>query len=104
MPRPWGMPPGPRGPRCPPIQAAQPHGHPAPPLSLQGFLEWSPLFYGFYPPRPHLAVSYLWSVFDVGLLSLGLILHRSVTPTPGPALGSLSLFELKWNCKRLHRC
>ncbi|KAI5930067.1 voltage-gated chloride channel TMC4 isoform X1 [Manis javanica] len=48
-------------------------------LSGEGFLEWSPLFYGFYPPRPHLAVSYLWSVFAVGLLSLGLILHRSVS-------------------------
>ncbi|XP_057352589.1 transmembrane channel-like protein 4 isoform X4 [Manis pentadactyla] len=48
-------------------------------LSGEGFLEWSPLFYGFYPPRPHLAVSYLCSVFAVGLLSLGLILHRSVS-------------------------
>lgn len=53
---------------------------PAPPFHPQGFLEWSPLFYGFYPPRPRLAVSYLCSTFAIGLLSLVLILHRSVTP------------------------
>ncbi|XP_030153243.1 transmembrane channel-like protein 4 [Lynx canadensis] len=53
-------------------------------LSGVGFLEWSPLFYGFYPPRRHLAVAYLCSVFVIGLLHLVLILHRSVTPgTPG---------------------
>ncbi|XP_044768337.1 transmembrane channel-like protein 4, partial [Neomonachus schauinslandi] len=46
-------------------------------LSGEGFLEWSPLFYGFYPPRPHLAVTYLCSVFVIGLLYLLLILHRS---------------------------
>ncbi|KAK2490810.1 hypothetical protein MC885_007860 [Smutsia gigantea] len=48
-------------------------------LSGEGFLEWSPLFYGFYPPRPHLAVPYLCSVFATGLLSLLLILYRSVS-------------------------
>ncbi|XP_036088190.1 transmembrane channel-like protein 4 isoform X5 [Rousettus aegyptiacus] len=48
-------------------------------LSGEGFLEWSPLFYGFYPPRPRLAVSYLCSTFAIGLLSLVLILHRSVS-------------------------
>uniref|UniRef100_A0A8C8Y928 Transmembrane channel-like protein n=1 Tax=Panthera leo TaxID=9689 RepID=A0A8C8Y928_PANLE len=41
--------------------------------------EWSPLFYGFYPPRQHLAVTYLCSVFVIGLLHLVLILHRSVS-------------------------
>ncbi|GAB5581483.1 transmembrane channel-like protein 4 [Prionailurus iriomotensis] len=45
-------------------------------LSGVGFLEWSPLFYGFYPPRRHLAVAYLCSVFVIGLLHLVLILHR----------------------------
>nr|XP_055167799.1 transmembrane channel-like protein 4 isoform X3 [Nyctereutes procyonoides] len=48
-------------------------------LSGEGFLEWSPLFYGFYPPRAHLAVTYLCSVFVIGLLYLLLILHRSVS-------------------------
>ncbi|XP_054444198.1 transmembrane channel-like protein 4 [Pteronotus mesoamericanus] len=48
-------------------------------LSGEGYLEWSPLFYGFYPPRQHLAVSYLCSTFLVGLLSLLLILRRSVS-------------------------
>uniref|UniRef100_A0A8C7A896 Transmembrane channel-like protein n=1 Tax=Neovison vison TaxID=452646 RepID=A0A8C7A896_NEOVI len=48
-------------------------------LSGEGFLEWSPLFYGFYPPRPHLAVTYLCSVFVIGLLDLLLILHRSTS-------------------------
>ncbi|XP_014408054.1 transmembrane channel-like protein 4 isoform X1 [Camelus ferus] len=48
-------------------------------LSGEGFLEWSPLFYGFYPPRPHLAITYLCSVFAIGLLYLLLILHRSVS-------------------------
>ncbi|XP_058564644.1 transmembrane channel-like protein 4 isoform X1 [Neofelis nebulosa] len=48
-------------------------------LSGVGFLEWSPLFYGFYPPRQHLAVTYLCSVFVIGLLHLVLILHRSVS-------------------------
>ncbi|XP_036131177.1 transmembrane channel-like protein 4 [Molossus molossus] len=47
-------------------------------LSGEGFLEWSPLFYGFYPPRPRLAVTYLCSTFVIGLLSLLLILRRSV--------------------------
>nr|XP_023399259.1 transmembrane channel-like protein 4 [Loxodonta africana] len=48
-------------------------------LSGAGYLEWSPLFYGFYPPRPRLAVTYLCSLFVTGLLSLLLILHRSVS-------------------------
>ncbi|XP_044614841.2 voltage-gated chloride channel TMC4 [Equus asinus] len=48
-------------------------------LSGESFLEWSSLFYGFYPPRPHLAVSYLCCVFVIGLLHLLLILHRSVS-------------------------
>lgn len=48
-------------------------------LSGEGFLEWSPLFYGFYPPRQTLAVTYLCSTFAIGLLSLVLILHRSVS-------------------------
>ncbi|XP_016072713.1 PREDICTED: transmembrane channel-like protein 4 isoform X2 [Miniopterus natalensis] len=48
-------------------------------LSGEGFLEWSPLFYGFYPPRWRLAVTYLCSTFTVGLLSLLLILRRSVS-------------------------
>ncbi|XP_072822673.1 voltage-gated chloride channel TMC4 isoform X6 [Vicugna pacos] len=48
-------------------------------LSGEGFLEWSPLFYGFFPPRPHLAITYLCSVFAIGLLYLLLILHRSVS-------------------------
>ncbi|XP_037373073.1 transmembrane channel-like protein 4 [Talpa occidentalis] len=47
-------------------------------LSGQGYLEWSPLFYGFYPSRNPLAVTYLCSVFAIGLLCLLLILHRSV--------------------------
>ncbi|KAM9224739.1 voltage-gated chloride channel TMC4 isoform 2-T2 [Dugong dugon] len=45
----------------------------------KGYLEWSPLFYGFYPRRPRLAVTYLCSVFAIGLLCLLLILHRSVS-------------------------
>ncbi|XP_004715739.1 transmembrane channel-like protein 4 [Echinops telfairi] len=48
-------------------------------LSGEGYLEWSPLFYGFYPPRPRLAITYLCSVFVTGLLCLLLILHRSVS-------------------------
>ncbi|XP_006868376.1 PREDICTED: transmembrane channel-like protein 4 [Chrysochloris asiatica] len=48
-------------------------------LSGEGYLEWSPLFYGFYPPRPHLALTYLCSVFLIGLVCLLLILHRSVS-------------------------
>ncbi|XP_057567011.1 transmembrane channel-like protein 4 isoform X1 [Hippopotamus amphibius kiboko] len=48
-------------------------------LSGEGFLEWSPVFYGFYPPRPHLAITYLCSTFAIGLLYLLLILHRSVS-------------------------
>ncbi|XP_053460435.1 transmembrane channel-like protein 4 isoform X2 [Nycticebus coucang] len=47
-------------------------------LSGEGYLEWSPLFYGFYPPRPRLAITYLCSVFVIGLIYLLLILHRSV--------------------------
>ncbi|XP_070946108.1 voltage-gated chloride channel TMC4-like [Macaca nemestrina] len=48
-------------------------------LPPQGYLEWSPLFYGFYPPRPRLAVTYLCWAFAVGLICLLLILHRSVS-------------------------
>lgn len=48
-------------------------------LSGEGFLEWSPLFYGFFPKRPLLAVTYLCSTFAAGLLYLLLILHRSVS-------------------------
>ncbi|EHB18869.1 Transmembrane channel-like protein 4 [Heterocephalus glaber] len=48
-------------------------------LSGQGYLEWSPLFYGFYPARRHLAVTYLCSVFASGLICLLLILRRSVS-------------------------
>ncbi|XP_012379928.2 voltage-gated chloride channel TMC4 [Dasypus novemcinctus] len=48
-------------------------------LSGEGYLEWSPLFYGFYPPRSGLAISYLCSVFAVGLLCLLLILHRAAS-------------------------
>nr|XP_037852255.1 transmembrane channel-like protein 4 [Chlorocebus sabaeus] len=51
-------------------------------LSGEGYLEWSPLFYGFYPPRPRLAVTYLCWAFAVGLICLLLILHRSVAPAP----------------------
>ncbi|ERE48480.1 transmembrane channel-like protein 4, partial [Cricetulus griseus] len=45
-------------------------------LSGEGYLEWSPLFYGFYPPRSNLAVPYLCSVFVIGLIYLLFILHR----------------------------
>ncbi|XP_017652293.1 transmembrane channel-like protein 4 [Nannospalax galili] len=48
-------------------------------LSGEGYLEWSPLFYGFYPPRSYLATTYLCSVFALGLIYLLLILHRSVS-------------------------
>ncbi|XP_048186149.1 transmembrane channel-like protein 4 isoform X2 [Perognathus longimembris pacificus] len=48
-------------------------------LSGEGYLEWSPLFYGFYPPRPTLALTYLCSVFASGLICLLLILRRSVS-------------------------
>uniref|UniRef100_K9IME7 Transmembrane channel-like protein n=1 Tax=Desmodus rotundus TaxID=9430 RepID=K9IME7_DESRO len=48
-------------------------------LSGEGYLEWSPLFYGFYPPRERLAITYLCSTFLIGLLSLLLILRRSVS-------------------------
>ncbi|CAI9161150.1 unnamed protein product [Rangifer tarandus platyrhynchus] len=48
-------------------------------LSGEGFLEWSPLFYGFYPPRSHLTITYLCAAFATGLLYLLLILHRSVS-------------------------
>lgn len=60
---------------------ALPECPPALPCPPQAFLEWSPLFYGFYPKRPHLAVAYLCCTFAVGLVSLLLILHRSA---PGP--------------------
>ncbi|XP_004694137.1 PREDICTED: transmembrane channel-like protein 4 [Condylura cristata] len=48
-------------------------------LSGDGYLEWSPLFYGFYPRRSPLAVTYLCSAFAIGLLCLLLILHRSAS-------------------------
>ncbi|XP_051018202.1 transmembrane channel-like protein 4 [Acomys russatus] len=48
-------------------------------LSGEGYLEWSPLFYGFYPPRSSLPVTYLCSVFAIGLIYLLFILHRSVS-------------------------
>ncbi|XP_004648419.1 transmembrane channel-like protein 4 [Octodon degus] len=48
-------------------------------LSGEGYLEWSPLFYGFYPARGYLGVTYLCSVFASGLLCLLLILRRSVS-------------------------
>nr|Q496Z4.1 RecName: Full=Transmembrane channel-like protein 4 [Rattus norvegicus]AAI00658.1 Transmembrane channel-like 4 [Rattus norvegicus] len=48
-------------------------------LSGEGYLEWSPLFYGFYPPRSNLAITYLCSVFAIGLIYLLFILHRSVS-------------------------
>ncbi|KAL1765317.1 transmembrane channel 4 [Sigmodon hispidus] len=48
-------------------------------LSGEGYLEWSPLFYGFYPPRSNLAITYLCSVFVIGLIYLLFILHRSVS-------------------------
>ncbi|XP_076986930.1 voltage-gated chloride channel TMC4 isoform X2 [Tamandua tetradactyla] len=48
-------------------------------LSGEGYLEWSPLFYGFYPSRETLALTYVCSVFAIGLLCLLLILRRSVS-------------------------
>ncbi|KAM9037426.1 voltage-gated chloride channel TMC4 isoform 2-T2 [Sarcophilus harrisii] len=53
-------------------------------LSGEGHLEWSPLFYGFYPAQLsggtfRLPVAYLLSTFVSGLLCLLLILHRSVS-------------------------
>ncbi|XP_040834168.1 transmembrane channel-like protein 4 [Ochotona curzoniae] len=48
-------------------------------LSGEGYLEWSPLFYGYFPARPRLAVPYLCSAFAISLLSLVLILYRSVS-------------------------
>lgn len=51
------------------------------PLPPQGYLEWSPLFYGFYPPRSNLAITYLCSVFAIGFIYLLFILHRLVMPT-----------------------
>lgn len=97
---------------------------PALPFLPQGFLEWSPLFYGFYPRRPHLAITYLCSTFAICLLYLLLILHRSVTPLhPGPpdhkgvavidallqnpeacSVAPFSPFELQSNFKMLHDC
>ncbi|XP_072463573.1 voltage-gated chloride channel TMC4 isoform X2 [Notamacropus eugenii] len=53
-------------------------------LSGEGHLEWSPLFYGFYPVELtggtfQLPVAYLLSTFVSGLLCLFLILRRSVS-------------------------
>ncbi|XP_038609188.1 transmembrane channel-like protein 4 isoform X1 [Tachyglossus aculeatus] len=51
-------------------------------LSGQGYLEWSVLFYGFYPKTDpggyRLPLAYLLSAAGAGLLCLLLILHRSV--------------------------
>ncbi|XP_010615263.1 transmembrane channel-like protein 4 isoform X4 [Fukomys damarensis] len=83
-----GAPPGPPGPSASsPCGSYSPHspGLATFPsqlfnlLSGQGYLEWSPLFYGFYPARRHLAVTYLCSVFASGLICLLLILQRSVS-------------------------
>ncbi|XP_003801643.1 transmembrane channel-like protein 4 isoform X1 [Otolemur garnettii] len=81
-----GAPPGPPGPGTSPCNSYNPYpqGLVTFPtqlfnlLSGEGYLEWSPLFYGFYPPRPRLAITYLCSVFVIGLIYLLLILHRSV--------------------------
>uniref|UniRef100_K7E2L5 Transmembrane channel-like protein n=1 Tax=Monodelphis domestica TaxID=13616 RepID=K7E2L5_MONDO len=53
-------------------------------LSGEGHLEWSPLFYGFYPVQLRggtfqLPLAYLLSTFVSGLLCLLLILRRSVS-------------------------
>nr|XP_023418920.1 transmembrane channel-like protein 4 isoform X2 [Cavia porcellus] len=48
-------------------------------LSGEGYLEWSPLFYGFYPAHGYLRVTYLCWVFANGLICLLLILRRSVS-------------------------
>ncbi|XP_068953245.1 voltage-gated chloride channel TMC4 [Petaurus breviceps papuanus] len=53
-------------------------------LSGEGHLEWSPLFYGFYPVELtggnfQLPIAYLLSTFVSGLLCLLLILRRSVS-------------------------
>ncbi|XP_074075946.1 voltage-gated chloride channel TMC4 [Macrotis lagotis] len=53
-------------------------------LSGQGHLEWSPLFYGFYPVQLtgatyQLPIAYLFSTCFSGLLCLLLILRRSVS-------------------------
>uniref|UniRef100_A0A4W2D320 Transmembrane channel-like protein n=1 Tax=Bos indicus x Bos taurus TaxID=30522 RepID=A0A4W2D320_BOBOX len=83
-----GTPPGPPAPNASsPCGSYNPGSHGLVPfatelfnlLSGEGFLEWSPLFYGFYPPRPHLAITYLCAAFAIGLLYLLLILHRSVS-------------------------
>lgn len=83
-----GAPPGPPGPdTSSPCGSYIPHTHGLVTfptqlfnlLSGEGYLEWSPLFYGFYPPRRTLAVLYLCSVFAIGLIYLLSILHRSVS-------------------------
>ncbi|XP_054317502.1 transmembrane channel-like protein 4 isoform X2 [Pongo pygmaeus] len=83
-----GAPPGPPGPNISsPCGSYNPHSQGLVTfatqlfnlLSGEGYLEWSPLFYGFYPPRPRLAVTYLCWAFAVGLICLLLILHRSVS-------------------------
>lgn len=68
-----------RDPQGPPTLVARSLSPLVLPFLPQGFLEWSPLFYGFYPPRPpdhHLPVL----AFAIGLLYLLLILHRSAYP------------------------
>ncbi|XP_035316491.1 transmembrane channel-like protein 4 isoform X1 [Cricetulus griseus] len=83
-----GAPPGPPSPNVSsPCGSYLPSASPTVTLALplpssrppQGYLEWSPLFYGFYPPRSNLAVPYLCSVFVIGLIYLLFILHRSVS-------------------------
>nr|XP_051685481.1 transmembrane channel-like protein 4 [Oryctolagus cuniculus] len=83
-----GAPPGPPGPDtaspCGPYNPGTPGLVSFPSqlfnlLSGQGYLEWSPLFYGFFPARPNLAVAYLCSAFAISIISLVLILQRSVS-------------------------
>ena len=72
--------PGSRDPQGPPTLVARSLSPLVLPFLPQGFLEWSPLFYGFYPPRPRLTITHLCAAFAIGLLYLLLILHRSATP------------------------
>ncbi|XP_042539206.1 transmembrane channel-like protein 4 isoform X1 [Dipodomys spectabilis] len=82
-----GAPPGPPGPKASSCGSYNPHAQGLVTfptqifnlLSGEGYLEWSPLFYGFYPPRPTLALTYLCSVFASGFVCLLLILRRSVS-------------------------
>ncbi|KAM4825978.1 voltage-gated chloride channel TMC4 isoform 2-T2 [Thomomys bottae] len=82
-----GAPPGPPGAGVSPCGSYSPHTQGLVTfatqifslLSGEGYLEWSFLFYGFYPPRSTLALTYLCSVFASGLVCLLLILRRSVS-------------------------